>query len=349
LLHFALAWILACILTSPATAQRPLQLVLTAGDGASLAGHAVEAAGAGWSGLFEISPAGRVTLPGAAAAAGREVRLQLVRRGEGAPFHPVSFNLQASDTASLHGVVLIPEQWTIRRGRFAGQTVAVDLVGAFEPGCWNCSSFFRRVADPVPGYARGQIATWPQSSLPIRVAFERGGVLQGRITERDSVAFWAGARDLEEVLGRRLFRPVTYTEILPRGADDFADDILLVSAEPTLAEHGLGSAVSQRGDIFFGAVRLRTSGLLHSTDGQRLLIHELLHALGLGHTCSWRSIMADGRCPGRRSSGLTAEDVAHLELLLAVRESQRRTGAVFGLEAALAGVVRDPARRLTTR
>jgi hypothetical protein len=252
--------------------------------------------------------------------------------------------LQETDTASAHGIVLVPERWTIRRGRYVDQEVSIDLVGAFDPACWSCSSFFRRVADPVPGYVRSQIATWPQASLPIRVAFERGRVLQGRVTERDSVAFWGGAQELEEILGRNLFRPVTYGEILPRGGDDYADDIILVSAVPTLAEHGLGSTVSQRGDIFFGAVRLRNSALFHGPEGRRLVIHELLHALGLGHTCSWRSVMADVRCPGRRSPQISAEDVAHFEVLLAVREIQRRTGAVFGLEASLAALAGSQSR-----
>lgn len=72
--------------------------------------------------------------------------------------------------------------------------------------------------------------------------------------------------------------------------------------------------------------------------GAELVIHELMHALGVGHTCAWRSVAADlRRCPGRRSPVPTAEDVAYTQVLYRVRHLQTARGARWGLEAALAG------------
>jgi hypothetical protein len=314
-----------------------IRLRLVAADGASLARYTAEAIAPRGVASGTLGPRGEGGPAIPVAWRGQAVRVQVIGPDGRRPFHPAIVDLRTAPAGAELWVVMVPEQWRIERGSYAGREIPIDLEAAFTAACRTCSSLYRRMAEPPPGYPLSHIPTWPERSLPIRVAFDRRQPGSQPVSPVDSAAFWAGARSLEEVLGRPLFRPAALPDLLPPQDEDYPDDILLVSLEPGLTEHGLGSAVSQRGDIFFGAVRLRSASLMHRPDGVRLLVHELLHAMGLGHTCGWRSIMADQRCPGRRATTLTAEDVAYFELLLAVREAQRDTGSPFGLEAALAG------------
>jgi hypothetical protein len=57
-------------------------------------------------------------------------------------------------------------------------------------------------------------------------------------------------------------------------------------------------------------------------------VHELLHAIGFGHTRGWASIM------GPNADGIgspTAEDVAYAQLLYAISRLQRDREAPFGI------------------
>ena len=59
-----------------------------------------------------------------------------------------------------------------------------------------------------------------------------------------------------------------------------------------------------------------------------IVTHELLHALGIGHTERQESVMrVGGSILGRASP----EDVAYGRLLYAVREVRARAGAQFGI------------------
>ena len=74
-------------------------------------------------------------------------------------------------------------------------------------------------------------------------------------------------------------------------------------------------------------------------DGRRIVAHELIHVLGMGHTCRWTSLMSlsDLECGAQVSSGLpTIQDLAYLLLALHVNTLQARHdmpafgGGVFG-------------------
>jgi hypothetical protein len=57
-------------------------------------------------------------------------------------------------------------------------------------------------------------------------------------------------------------------------------------------------------------------------------MHELLHAIGFGHTGGWSSIM------GPNVAGVelpTAEDVAYAQLFYAITQIQRDREAQFGI------------------
>jgi hypothetical protein len=251
-------------------------------------------------------------------------------------FHPAVARLRAGDLADELRVVLVPRVWAVRSGRYAGTLVEISLELAFEPACRDCSSFFREGVRDAGSGRPTSTPTWPARAFPLRVAF-RGETLADRISPRDSAAFWRAAEDLEADLGRDLLRPARYGETLPdeRGSPE---DVVLVEADPRLRRVGWGSTISQGGDIIYGAIRVRGAELFSERGASRLLKHEMLHALGLGHTCAWRSVMAQiPECASLAADAPTAEDVAYFEVLGYARELQRIFRAQLGLEAALRG------------
>jgi hypothetical protein len=65
----------------------------------------------------------------------------------------------------------------------------------------------------------------------------------------------------------------------------------------------------------------------------RVAMHEMLHAIGLGHTNAWASVMG----PSTRGVATpTAEDIAYTQLFYAIAALQRVHDAPYGiLEAAV--------------
>jgi hypothetical protein len=261
-------------------------------------------------------------------------------------YHPVIAYLRADRLTEEQRVVLVPRRWVIPAGTHAGTAVEISLQRAYTPACTGCPSFYRQ---GLPDAGVGRLVSpesWPATAFPLRIAFDRG---QSRalITARDSIAFWRIADAMARDYGEPLFRPARYRDALPEDGD--SGDVILVSVDPSMRMQGLGTSVSSRGDIFFGAVRVRTPSLLTGADAPQVVTHELMHALGLGHTCAWRSAVAQvTTCPGRRSASLTAEDVAYTQVLARVREIQFAFGAAIGIEAALRGeraLLRSPPAR----
>ena len=208
---------------------------------------------------------------------------------------------------------------------------------AFTSACRGCGAFYRH--DPAPtkqGAARGTLGSWPERAFPIRVAFEReysGDPIQAR----DSVAFWQAADELEARYGADLFRPARAAETTP---DDFngPTDVVLVYTDPSLRFAGLTTLFWHGADVTYAAIRLRRPPVYWDAHQPSVMRHELMHALGFGHTCAWRSVLAETeRCPVMRAETATPEDVAYAQVIRRVRALQREHGARWGIEAALAG------------
>ncbi|HEX2091651.1 MAG TPA: hypothetical protein VHG28_04580 [Longimicrobiaceae bacterium] len=284
-----------------------------------------------------VDPAGRfsVRLPPGAPDDIVELRVDAVdpsaRR-----YIPALVRAVADSLAGEQRIVLVPREWVIPAGAFAGEAVEIRLERAFAPLCPDCSSFYRRGYVGVSLRERNVLRTWPERVFPLRVAFDREGSAE-RILPRDSIAFWRIVGEMEATFGMDLFRPARYQETLP--LDDLdSDDVVLVRTDPTLRVSGLGSTAAQGSDIIYGELLVRWMSLITGADGASLVMHELMHTLGLGHTCAWRSIMAAPTyCPAMRSPVLTAQDVAHAQLVRRVRDLQRIRGARWGIDAALAG------------
>ncbi len=279
-----------------------------------------------------VDAAGRfaLRLPAGAAREGVEVRLDAAG-GAGGRHLPAAVRVPGGELGAEQGFVLAPREWTIPVGRYAGTRVAVRPELALKPLCEGCSSFYRRAPAGRAGEAPRAVRSWPERAYPLRVAFDREASV-GRITARDSAAFWGIVEELEATLGSDLFRPASFRETLPRPEDD-PEDVVLVRVDPTLRISGLGSTATQGSDIIYGELQVKWASLVTGPDGPGLVTHELMHTLGLGHTCAWTSVMAVATsCPSRRSESLTPEDVAYAQLLRRAREVQRETGARWGIE-----------------
>ncbi|MBW3630967.1 MAG: hypothetical protein KY464_16970 [Gemmatimonadetes bacterium] len=233
--------------------------------------------------------------------------------------------------------LLTPRVWKIASGTHAGQAVPVDLVGATTRACRACAAFFS--AEDTVNMRPPGIPVWLEHSLPLRVAFsQEDGVT---MTESDSVAFMSVAHALEVDLGRRWFQPAREEEVF---GDPAAEDLgsIIVAIDPGLTTAGRGNWAAQGGEIVAGVIYLQSTSLISNPRYAGVVAHELMHTLGFGHTCSWRTVVAAERCPGRRSDSPTPEDVAHAQLLLRLRTLERHYGIYGSVAAAIAGLEKYP-------
>jgi hypothetical protein len=248
--------------------------------------------------------------------------------------HPSLARLARRETEREHGFVLVPRTWTVQAGHFAGQRVDISPGLARRPVCPGCSSFWVQ----MPGRHTPVIYQgWPSSRFPLRMAFERA-VSQPAGAAPDSAAFWRAAARVESSLGRDLFRPVPFGQTLPRWPEDDPSDVVLVHVDRSIPMAGLTTMVGKRGNVEYAALALQRASAALAPGGPELVAHELMHVLGVGHTCAWWSVMADvARCPGQRADAPTPEDVAYTQLLYRVRDLQRDGSVRWGLDAALEG------------
>jgi hypothetical protein len=267
--------------------------------------------------------------------------VSLLARGDSADhrYYPLLLRIRASQRSEGLALILIPRQWKPASGRYAGVPVAVDPLAATATMCRICTGFWRStLGDSLPGRAPG-IPPGPDSAFPIRVAIDPE--VGPRMTPQDSINFWRAARALEATFGRQLFEPASVEAVLDPPEDD-PHGVMLVSLDPTLRGDGWGSSAAQGGDLLGSAVLFRTRTLLSGPDAEALVGHELMHALGFGHTCGWSSVVSDERCRGQRALRASPQDVAHAEVLWAVRRLERRYGTSQTVAATLAAMASRP-------
>ena len=192
--------------------------------------------------------------------------------------------------------------WIIRAGKFAGQNVRLNPDLATRR-----SSKFLRISK-LKGDAR--YVAWSPSRLPAPVAFRSG---RG-ISEADSMAFWSILREMESDMGMRLFEPA----VLSDGSDP--SDIIVVDTKNMPNDDGMTMVTwSTPGGIYDARVFVRSAATLRNA---RVVAHEMMHALGFGHTSAWSSIMNPGASSPSR---LTADDVAYAQYALESRAGTDRS------------------------
>lgn len=281
--------------------------------------------------------------------------------GDNPAHHPAWIRLDAEDLDREVRVVLVPRSWRVREGEHADVDVAISPAAAAEPRLlttyWGFTFAFEQhpdgsqtVLDPTRWTAA--LRTWDPAAFPVPLAVDRARSTRAA-TSADSALLWDHVAALEEALGRDLFRPA------PIDAVDVDEEphtgAVLVRLADTIAPRGVtetglvsdwflsqdasawsGTEVTELtaagGEITGGAVHIRDDEAL--TD-RALVVHELMHALGVGHGCSWRSVQT--LCGELEAPLPTAEDVAYLELLEAMRTAERQLDTPHGILAGVFG------------
>jgi len=205
--------------------------------------------------------------------------------------HPAVAQTPARDSA-----------WTIRAGSYTGTTVLLNRDAASRRG----SSFLRvsklKYDDRFVG--------WNPSRLPAAVAFALGS----HINEADSMAFWSILRQMEADVGMRLFEPAT----LAKDHDPY--DVIVVDTKNMVSDDGVTFVTwSNNGALYDARVFFRSSGILRSS---RVVTHEMMHALGFGHTTAWTSVMSSNASGPDR---LTPLDVAYAQYGFESRAASERS------------------------
>ncbi|MEO5590701.1 MAG: hypothetical protein ABIS03_14020 [Gemmatimonadaceae bacterium] len=178
----------------------------------------------------------------------------------------------------------------------------------------------------------GRYVGWNPSQLPAPVAFRPAT----RVSPGDSAAFWSILRKMETDIGISLFVPA----VLPPDSDPV--DVIIVDVRRFGPADGMTMATwSTNGMLYDARVNFRSVDRLRNS---RIVTHEMMHALGFGHTSAWRSVMNSST---QSVEQLTLEDVAYAQLAFQSRASSELFD--FWERLTLAGFVRAPDTPRLTR
>jgi len=216
--------------------------------------------------------------------------------------------------------------WTIEAGTYAGQQVPLELSLAI--GRKGQKERFWRFAN---GGGVSVVVGWKSNRYPIPVAFRHDRRSQ-EISPDDSAAFWTILEEMNTDFGVRIFSPATLDR-------DDPIDVIVVDLGIMREADGLSRVTwAPTGELFDVRVTLRDARVLHDT---HVVTHEMMHALGFGHTTAWRSVVNPAHGGSAR---LTPEDVAYAELAMHSRIERER---VDTRQLIALAVSREPKRRET--
>jgi hypothetical protein len=217
------------------------------------------------------------------------------------------------DSLETLRIVLVPTRWAIQGGTYAGTVIPIDVDAAVAPR--NERARYWRISRSA--YGSGIPVAWPEARIPIPVAVHGRF---GSLRPSDSTAFWRIARQLEADFGRTLFRPSPFD---PTREEAWS---ITVTVDPTSDTPGITFITHDAlGTLYEATVGIRSSILLRD---ERIVTHELVHALGFGHSVGWYSVMGS---PSQAPSGATAADVAYAQLLYRLRRVHTEQRATHGI------------------
>ena len=230
---------------------------------------------------------------------------------------PIAIDAQATQSVDNSVVTarlpVEPEEpsdtaWTIEAGAYAGLRVPLHFEAAF--GARGKREHFWRLARGAR--STGAIVGWKSTRYPIPIAFRHKGSSRA-ISPGDSAAFWSIIAQMNTDFGVDLFQPATV------GNEDPPDVIVI-----DLSDMGNIDGLSREtwtpwGELFDVRVTFHDGETLHD---RRVVTHEMMHALGFGHTMAWRSVL-NLRQPND-ADRVTREDVAYAELAMSSRISRER-------------------------
>lgn len=281
-----------------------------------------------------------------------------------AVFHPFLFPFHMDSVPDLN-VVLVPRSWTVQNGIHQGEAVATSLDSVVDDNAdqYRYSYFF---GQPYPFNDPElyllDLMTWPEHGFPAQVAFDHVYGDPG-FTAQDSADIWDVLDRMEEVFGIDLFQPI---EAEPQWWPDPPENdpglvpgvIRVIFAPPTWRglpltdeqprewQRELGTWASsgrftefrvQESLLDGGALWIGALEPLQLADGlipwETVLVHEMLHVLGVGHTCRIPSPMG----PCLRTAEPSAYDVAYMELLREIVSLEQEQQTFFGIMPAVIG------------
>jgi hypothetical protein len=279
-------------------------------------------------------------------------------------FLPALFLTSGSELRKGMTIILIPRQWTIQHGTFAGRTVSISMDAALTVPDSIDSPFY--LAQFIPGKdGDSWYPLFPQFStdvLPVRVVFARPRFKSNEIlTPDDSVAIWNDLRAIEQDVGLALFRPARYEDLTFAGSNWWSEEpAIFLTLDTTLgvaavAFSGIGKpdqmwewtynvvgwSSGRTRDVFAVGRASRVGAAIFRSKldmtHHAVLKHEMMHTLGFGHGCSWRSVMTYSYCQQLASDSPTEFDVAYVQLLRAVREEELSANTYYSILPALHG------------
>jgi hypothetical protein len=233
-------------------------------------------------------------------------------------YHPARLRVpvpRPGDTTGLETirVLLVPTSFTVEAGTYAGATVPIDVDAAVagpreRARYWRISRFAQ---------SRGVPVGWPVDRFPIPLSvFGRSAPMRSA----DSATFWAVARQLEQDVGRTLFRPISQDSAESEGWS------IRVTVDPAEESAGITFITYDGvGDVYEATIAIRSSMLLADS---RVVSHELMHALGFGHSVGWSSVMGG---PNQSATRATASDVAYAQLFYRMRRVYIEQHATHGV------------------
>ncbi len=208
---------------------------------------------------------------------------------------------------SVKNFSVLNKRWEVLQGSWKGSVVSISPQKAYA-----------RALDGLSFWNEDRRYFWRQQDFPIKVFFDREtyGV---PITAEDSITFWSYLNEIEAEAGKDLFTPGN------------AEGMTVTRNPPGLPAYQGGIGITVRPDSFIARGSALPSGKetlggggayfsLHPLSSIRVRFvvkHELMHALGFGHTPhqSWYpGVMTNFQKNWEPTHGyLALEEVAYME------------------------------------
>lgn len=208
---------------------------------------------------------------------------------------------------SVKNFSVLNKRWEVLQGYWKGSVVSISPQKAYA-----------RALDGLSFWNEDRRYFWRQQDFPIKVFFDRDeyGV---PITSEDSTAMWGYINELEVELGRDVFVPASIQQVTvvrsPGSAAFYKGGIGISVRSDSFPSRG-GANPEMQGYIVGG----RCEFSLHPLVSVRVRLavkHELMHALGFGHTPhqSWYpGVMTNFQKNWEPTHGyLALEEVAYME------------------------------------
>ena len=242
-------------------------------------------------------------------------------------YHPVWISLDSGTDLSALSALLVPLEFRIPVGNFAGTTVPISMEDAFTKA--GDGTVYLRPVDtycysaPAPVVIQREEAT-----VPLRFAISHTRSTRA-LTAADSILLWDVLNEIEADYGRNFFEPAmehevpySYPGYASQGVDYRLDETLTIGGfagfgcstpDGYLQNSGIGSVVHEDSSFF-----------------RFVIHHEIGHILGLGHTSALESVMGSADSTSRY-------DVAYYHFTQVANDLIRSEGLVHTYEAARNG------------